>query len=82
MGGLKRLPNDVGFIPNLNFNAKNLFFIVSKTLACVRMPVYVYACIKLAYTGLEHAYTYTRLYICMPLGFHGLYFPKIVLFSL
>jgi len=69
MGGLKRLPNDVGFIPNLNFNAKNLFFIVSKTLACVRMPVYVYACIKLAYTGLEHAYAYASLHM------HALGFP-------
>ena len=61
IGGLERLSDDVGFIPNLKFNAENLPFIVSGTLACVHMPMYAYACIKLAYTGLGHAYAYTYL---------------------
>jgi len=55
--GLEQLPDNVGFIPNHIFNAENLPFIVSGTQACVRMPVYAYTCIKLAYVGLEHMYT-------------------------
>ena len=34
MGGLERLPNDVGFVPNLRFNAKNLHFL------CFYNPTY------------------------------------------
>ena len=34
---------------------KNLPFIVSGTLACARMPVYVYACMKHAHAGLENS---------------------------
>lgn len=30
--GLERLPNDVGFVPNLNINAENLPSLVSGTL--------------------------------------------------
>ena len=37
---------------------KNLPFIVSGILACVCMLMYVYARMKLAYVGLEHAYVY------------------------
>ena len=44
-GGLKRLPDKMGFVPNLNINAEICFFYVSKTLldlraqarACVRI---------------------------------------------
>ena len=61
--------NDVGFIPISVFNVENLPFIVSRTLACVRMPVYAYAFMKLAYAGLEHVYAYACL------GMHALEFP-------
>ena len=60
-GGLEQLLNDMGFIPNLGFNIENLSFIVSRTLACVHIPVYAYTCMKLAYAGLEHEYAYTSL---------------------
>ena len=66
---MEQVPNDVGFIPNLSFNAENLHFIVSGTLACVHMPVYAYAFMKLAYAGLEHVYAYACL------GMHALEFP-------
>ena len=38
--------DNVGFIPNQILNAKNLPFTVSITLACARLPVYAYACMK------------------------------------
>ena len=34
---------------------KNLSFIVSGTLTCVRLPVYAYTCMKHTYKELEHA---------------------------
>ena len=74
------LRDDVGFIPNLSFNVENLPFIVSGTLACVRMPMYAYASMKLAYANLKHAYKYAclRMYA---LGIPWPFFPKIDLFS-
>ena len=44
---------------------KNLSFVVFGTLACVHMPVYAYACMKLAYADLEHVYAYAcpRVYV-------------------
>ena len=51
----------MGFVPNLSFKVENISFIVFGTLACLRMPVYVYACMKLGYVSLEHAYTYMCL---------------------
>jgi len=42
---LEQLPDDVRFVPNLNFNVENLPFIVFGTLACIHMPVYAYACV-------------------------------------
>jgi len=47
---------------NPNFNAKNLFFIVSRSLTCVRIPLYVYV-------ELKHACAY----VCMRM--HALGFP-------
>ena len=42
--GLERSPNDVGFIPNLNINAKNLSFIVSgNRYACARLSLRTHA---------------------------------------
>ena len=78
--GLEWLLGDVGFIPNLNINVENLSFIVSRTLARVHIPVYVYACMKLVYGDLEHAYTYVCLYT-HALRFSWPSFPKIDLFS-
>ena len=52
----------MGFIPNLSFNEENLPFIVLGTLACIRMPVYAYAFMKLAYA-----------YACLRM--HALGFP-------
>ena len=40
------------------FNVENLSFLVSRTLACAHMPVYVYACMKHVHTELEHACAY------------------------
>ena len=51
---------------NPNFNVDNLSFIVSRTLACVCLPVYAYACMKHAYIELEHACTYA----CMRMNVH------------
>ena len=79
-GGLEWLPNDVGFIPNQILNAKNLSFIVSGTLACTRMLVYAYVCMKHALASLEHACTY----MCMhthALGFLWPFFSKNSLFG-
>ena len=73
--GLERLPNDVGFVPNLSFNAENLPFIVFGTLACIHMPVYVYTCMKHVYIGLEHTYAYA----CMRT--HALSFPSPIFFK-
>ena len=59
---------------------KNLPFIVSKTLACARMPVHAYACIKHVHAGLEN----TCAYACMRthvLGFLWPFFSKNSLFS-
>ena len=65
---------------NISLMQKNLSFIVSRTLTCICMPVYGYACIKHAYVGLEQAcvYAYMRMHA---LVFLGLNFPKINLFS-
>ena len=38
-------PKQCGIHSNLSFNAENLTFIISGTLTCVCMPVYVYACL-------------------------------------
>ena len=53
----------MGFVPNHNFNAKNLSFIVSRTLACIRIPVYTYECMKLVYASLKHAYAWPRVFV-------------------
>ena len=73
--GLGRLPDDVGFIPNQVFNVENLSFLVSKTLTCVLVPMYAYACMKYVHTELEHACTYacTRTHA---LGFSWSLFKK------
>ena len=57
-GGLEQLPNNVGFVPNHVLMQTNLSFIISGTLTCIQMLVYVYACMKHAHTGLEHACAY------------------------
>ena len=65
---------------NLTLVQKNLTFIVSRTLACAHMPVYVYVCMKHAHAGLEHA----CVYACMrmhALGFLWPFFSKNSLFS-
>ena len=80
MGGLERLPDNVGFVPNLSFNVENLPSIVYGTLACICKPVYAYTCMKLAYVELELVYTYTCL-CTHALGFLDLNFLKIDLFS-
>ena len=54
--------DNVGFIPKPNFNVENLSFVVSKTIACVCMPVYVYVCMKHAFIELEHACAYACMY--------------------
>jgi len=64
---------------NLALMEKALPFIDFGPLACVCMPVYAYACMKHAYTALEHACAYA----CMrmhALGLPGLKFLKIDLF--
>ena len=53
---------------NPNFNVDNLSFIVSRTLACVSMPMYAYACMKHAYAELEYAYACTRMHAHMVKG--------------
>ena len=71
--GLERLPDDVEFIPNLSFNAKNLPFIALWNPSNVRRSMPAYACVRPAYA-----------YTCMHTqakGFLGLYFPKINLFA-
>ena len=55
-GHLERLPNNVGFVPNLNINVENLHFYVSKTLlgctnSCLcmhalRLRMQVHACVR------------------------------------
>ena len=35
-GGLERLPNDVGFVPNLNINVENMSFLYFWNLTCAR----------------------------------------------
>ena len=52
--GLERLLDDVRFILNLSFNASNLSFIVSGTLACVHKHTH-------EYTSLKHEYAYACL---------------------
>ena len=43
-GGLERLPDDVGFVSNLNINAKNLPCIVSENrYACARSSLLTHA---------------------------------------
>ena len=64
---------------NKTLMQKNLFFIVSKTLVCARMPVHAYSCIKHVHAGLEHICTYT----CMrtyALGFLWPFFSKNSIF--
>ena len=39
---LERLPDDVGFVPNLNINAENLPFKDFWNPSCVHRPVLVY----------------------------------------
>ena len=72
-------PKQCGFVPKSIFNAKkkkiSLSFIVSRTLTCVRMLVYAYACIKHVYVELEHACTY----VCMHM--HALVFPLSLFFK-
>jgi len=80
IGCSERLPNNVGFIPNQVLNTENLHFIISRTLACAHMPVYVNAYIKHANGGLEHVCAY----VCMrthALGFSWPFLPKNRLFS-
>ena len=66
MGGLEQLPNNVEFIPNLSFNAKNMPFIVLWNTSCIHMFViaYAYACMHMQSEG-----------------FIGLYLPKLDLFA-
>ena len=72
---------------NPNFNAENLPFIISRTLTCVCMPVYAYACIKFAYTCIKHAYVeleHACAYACMcthTLEFSWSLFSKNSLFN-
>ena len=66
-------PRRCGFVSNLNFNAKKLFFHSFWNPKCVHMLMYVFA-------DLEHAYAYACLHT-HALGFPWPYFPKIVLFS-
>ena len=61
---------------NQALNVEKLYFIVSRTLACARMPVYAYACMKHAHAGLEHACAYTCIHTDA-LGFCGISFLKI-----
>ena len=72
----------MGFVLNLNFNAKNLSLMVSGTLVCIHMLMCVYEYMKLgyAYTDLEHVYANTCLRM-HALGFLWPSFQKIVLFS-
>ena len=42
--GLGQFSDDMGFVPNQILMQKTFPFIVSGTLACVRMHVYMYAC--------------------------------------
>ena len=72
---LERLPNNVGFVPNQALNAENLSFIISRTLACIHMPMYAYACMKHTHAEFEHACAY----VCMhmhALGFLWPFFSK------
>ena len=64
---------------NSNFKAKKLSFMVFGTLTCIHMPMYACACMKHAYTELEHACAYS----CMrthALGFPWYLFSKDNLF--
>ena len=49
MGGLERLLDDMGFIPNLNINAENMHFLCFETLptcagSCLRTRVHAWVC--------------------------------------
>ena len=64
---------EVHFKPS--FNAENLSFLVSRTLACTHMPVYAYACMKHVQANLEHACTYACMHT-HALGFLWPFFSK------
>ena len=57
-----------------------MFFIVSGTLACVHKPVYAYAWMRHAHVALGHAWANACMHT-HALGFLGLNFPKIDIFS-
>ena len=63
-----------------SLNAESLSYIVSRTLACACIHMYEYACMKHAYTKLEHACTYTCMHTHV-LGFSWSHFSKNSLFN-
>ena len=47
-------PKRYGIHCKPSFKVENLFFMVFGTLACARMHVYAYACMKYAHVNLKH----------------------------
>ena len=65
MGGLERLLDDMGFIPNLNINAENMHFLCFETLptcagSCLRTRVHAWY----ASLGLLLAFIFLKWIFC------------------
>ena len=63
-----------------NFNTENLPFIVSRTLACICMLVYAYACMRHAYAKLKHAWANVYAYACLRVSVVFIFQKYLILF--